>query len=151
MASRSRGNSLSSKAKERVGMRGMIHNALKTLEKIADPRYVKVDQALPQDILANAKGVAFLTTIKAGFLWSGAVGTGIVMAKLGPGRWSGPSAIGSAGMGFGLQVGASKVDSVLVLNNDAARQDFAEHFRTFRVWAQTLTGPSTPQIGSQRL
>ena len=34
----------------------------------------------------------------------------------------------------------------------AARQDFAEHFRTFRVGgAQTLTGPSAPQIGSQRL
>ena len=26
-------------------------------------------------------------------------------------------------------------------DEDAARQDFAEHFHTFRVWAQTLTGP----------
>ena len=42
-------------------------------------------------------------------------------------------------------------EAVRVLTECMARQDFAEHFHTFRVWAQTLTGPSTPQIGSQRL
>ena len=77
------------------------------------------------EIIAQAKGIAFITTVKAGFVWSGSVGTGIVMAKLGPGRWSGPAAVGSGGMGIGLQVGASKIDSVLVLNNDAAVAAFS--------------------------
>ena len=39
--------------------------------------------------------------------------------------------------------------SIVVLA--AARRRFAEPLSHIRVWARTLTGPSTPQIGSQRL
>jgi lipid-binding SYLF domain-containing protein len=48
------------------------------------------DQYIPPTILANAKGVAILTVIKAGFLFSGRAGAGLVVARLPDGSWSAP-------------------------------------------------------------
>ena len=63
------------------------------------------DKSLPRSILRNAKGIVFLTVIKAGFIFSGSAGTGVVMVKLPNGKWSGPSAVGCAGVSAGLLAG----------------------------------------------
>ena len=70
--------------------------------KLIHPKYVSQDQRIPLKILKNAKGVAFITVLKAGFVWSGTVGSGIVVAKLPDGSWSGPSSIGVGGLGWGV-------------------------------------------------
>jgi lipid-binding SYLF domain-containing protein len=44
--------------------------------------------------------------IKAGFVFSGKAGSGLVLARLPDGSWSAPSCIGTAGVGWGLQIGA---------------------------------------------
>ncbi|KAF9165314.1 hypothetical protein DFQ26_000306 [Actinomortierella ambigua] len=93
---------------------------------LADPIAAKgIDNIIPQDILARAKGLAIFTVIKAGFLFSGRAGSGLVVARLDDGSWSAPSAIGTAGMGFGGQIGAELTDFVVVLNNHAAVKSFA--------------------------
>lgn len=51
-------------------------------------------------------GLAIFTQVKAGFVWSGRMGSGIVIARLADGSWSAPSCIGTGGVGFGLQIGA---------------------------------------------
>ncbi|KAF9974088.1 hypothetical protein BGZ65_008916, partial [Modicella reniformis] len=84
-----------------------------------------VDNIIPPDILSAAQGLAIFTVIKAGFLFSGRVGSGIVVARLEDGAWSAPSAIGTGGMGFGGQIGAEITDFVVVLNNKAAVKSFA--------------------------
>lgn len=58
------------------------------------------DQSIPLPLISNAKGLAFLTVAKAGFFVSGRFGTGLVIAKLPDHRWSAPSAIGTAGVGW---------------------------------------------------
>ncbi|KAJ3168294.1 hypothetical protein HDU88_001734 [Geranomyces variabilis] len=86
----------------------------------------QMDSALiPPKVIANAKGIAVITIIKAGFLWSGRLGSGIVVAKLPDGRWSAPSAIAAGGAGFGAQIGAQLTDCVFILNNDAAVKAFS--------------------------
>ncbi|KAI8905243.1 hypothetical protein DFJ77DRAFT_214072 [Powellomyces hirtus] len=86
----------------------------------------QMDAALiPPRVIANAKGVAVVTILKAGFLWSGRAGSGIVVAKLPDGRWSAPSAIAAGGAGFGAQIGAQLTDCVFILNNDAAVKAFS--------------------------
>ncbi|KAJ3016451.1 hypothetical protein HKX48_004026 [Thoreauomyces humboldtii] len=76
----------------------------------------QMDSALiPPRVIANAKGVAVITILKAGFLWSGRAGSGIVVAKLPDGSWSAPSAIAAAGAGFGAQIGAQLTDCVFIL------------------------------------
>ncbi|KAF9345320.1 hypothetical protein BGX34_004856 [Mortierella sp. NVP85] len=93
---------------------------------LADPIAAKgVDNIIPPDILSAAQGLAIFTVVKAGFLFSGRAGSGIVIARLEDGSWSAPSAIGTGGMGFGGQIGAEITDFVVVLNNKAAVKSFA--------------------------
>ncbi|KAJ3296236.1 hypothetical protein HK104_001801 [Borealophlyctis nickersoniae] len=86
----------------------------------------QMDAALiPEKIIAKAKGIAVITIVKAGFVWSGRAGSGLVVARLPDGRWSAPSAIAAAGAGFGAQVGAQITDCVFILNNEAAVKAFS--------------------------
>eukprot|EP00752_Nemacystus_decipiens_P007445 g6654.t1 len=83
------------------------------------------DQSIPQELLSHAKGLAFLTVIKGGFIVAGRVGTGLVVAKTDEGVWSAPSAIATVGMGWGALIGGEITDFVLVLNTDAALEAFS--------------------------
>jgi lipid-binding SYLF domain-containing protein len=77
------------------------------------------EQAIPIAVLHQARGLAILTVTKAGFIFSGRGGKGIVIARTEKG-WSGPSAIGTGGVGFGFQAGAQVSEIVIVLNTPAA-------------------------------
>jgi len=83
------------------------------------------EKAIPTAVLRNARGLAILTVTKAGFIVSGRGGKGIVIARTGKG-WSGPSAIGTGGMGFGFQAGAQVSEIVIVLNTPAAVEAFTK-------------------------
>ncbi|KAF9576464.1 hypothetical protein BGW38_008147, partial [Lunasporangiospora selenospora] len=105
---------------------GECKKASKILNSFVDPIAAKgIDNIIPSDILAKAKGLAIFTVIKAGFLFSGRAGSGLVVARLDDGTWSAPSAIGTGGMGFGGQIGAELTDFVIVLNNRAAVKSFS--------------------------
>jgi len=82
------------------------------------------EKGVPSSIIRHAKGLAILSVVKAGFIFSGKVGEGVVVARTARG-WSGPSFIGTGGAGWGLQIGAEVTDFVIVLNNDAAVRAFA--------------------------
>ena len=82
------------------------------------------EKGIPDKVLRDAKGLAILTVLKAGFMFSGQGGWGVVVARRGHG-WSGPSAIGTGGAGFGFQVGAEVTEFVLVLNTPEAVDAFA--------------------------
>jgi len=82
------------------------------------------EQSIPDAVLSNAKGLAILTVVKAGFIFSGRGGKGLVVARVGK-SWSGPSAIGTGGAGFGLQIGAQVSEFVIVLNTPEAVKAFS--------------------------
>ena len=82
------------------------------------------EKAIPQAVLKDARGLAIMTVIKAGFGISGRGGSGVVVARIKNG-WSGPSAIGTGGAGFGFQIGAEVTEFVMVLNTDAAVKAFS--------------------------
>ena len=82
------------------------------------------ENAIPQAVLKDAKGLAIMTVIKAGFGISGRGGKGVVVARTRSG-WSGPSAIGTGGAGFGLQIGAEVTEFVMILNTDEAVKAFS--------------------------
>jgi lipid-binding SYLF domain-containing protein len=39
------------------------------------------DSSIPTELLSRAKGLAFLTVVKGGFIFSGSLGTGLVIAR----------------------------------------------------------------------
>ena len=83
------------------------------------------ESAIPAAVMRDAKGLAILTVTKGGFIFSGRGGTGIVVARTEKG-WSGPSAIGTGGIGFGFQAGVQISELVIVLNTPAAVDAFSK-------------------------
>src|SRR5881396_2527534 len=82
------------------------------------------ERGIPRDVLRHSRGLAIMTVVKAGFIFSAKGGQGVVVARTGHG-WSGPSFIATGGAGWGLQIGAQVTDFVIVLNNDAAVRAFS--------------------------
>lgn len=85
---------------------------------------------VPSEIVANCHGICFLFYIKAGFIFSGEIGTGFVVRRLDKGmpneRWSAPTAITSGGMGWGLLAGAEKTYSAVFLQSESAVKVFGD-------------------------
>ncbi|GAA5850536.1 hypothetical protein JCM5353_009027 [Sporobolomyces roseus] len=102
--------------------------AAKTLQSfLADPNHPESAlNAIPKAVLNKAKGFAIFTVLKAGFVWSGKAGSGVVIARLQDGTWSAPSCIATGGVGFGFQAGADISEFVVVLNSDEALSAFAK-------------------------
>jgi len=103
-----------------ASMQGDVDQAATIIERFqAVP-----EKAIPQAVLKDARGLGIMTVIKAGFGFSGRGGKGVVVARTSNG-WSGPSAIGTGGAGFGFQIGAEVTEFVFILNTDAAVQAFS--------------------------
>ncbi|HEY2125285.1 MAG TPA: YSC84-related protein [Chthoniobacterales bacterium] len=82
------------------------------------------ESSIPRSVLRHSRGLAILTVVKAGFIFSGKAGHGVVVARRGH-AWSGPSFVAQGGAGWGLQAGAEATDFVFVLNTDAAVRAFS--------------------------
>ena len=101
------------------GLQDEVDQSTAIIERFKD----MPENGIPEKILRDAKGLAILTVLKAGFMFSGQGGVGVVVARTGKG-WSGPSGIGTGGAGFGFQVGAEVTEFVLVLNTPEAVDAF---------------------------
>jgi len=83
------------------------------------------EKGIPPRILRHAHGLAIISVVKAGFIFSGKAGEGVVVARAGR-SWSGPSFIGTGGAGWGIQIGAEVTEFVFVLNNERAVRAFSK-------------------------
>ena len=81
------------------------------------------EHQIPRSVLRHARGLAVMSVVKAGFIFSGKGGHGVVVARTDHG-WSGPSFVGTGGAGWGLQIGAEMTDFVMILNDAAAVRAF---------------------------
>ena len=107
-------------------MRSEIQKATHTLLNFcADNALEGASDQVPADLIASAWGLAFLTTMQAGFFFSARVGSGLVIARTRDGGWSAPSAVCTAGAGWGLQIGGEVTDMLVVLNSQDAVDAFA--------------------------
>ncbi|AJU29641.1 AEG_G0023810.mRNA.1.CDS.1 [Saccharomyces cerevisiae] len=101
--------------------------AAKVLRSFVKPNQIfGADQVIPPYVLKRAKGLAIITVLKAGFLFSGRAGSGVIVARLKDGTWSAPSAIAMAGAGAGGMVGVELTDFVFILNSEEAVRSFSE-------------------------
>jgi lipid-binding SYLF domain-containing protein len=76
------------------------------------------DRGIPEEIIASAKCVAIVPSmVKAGFVFGGEYGHGIVSCRTDKG-WSAPAFFGVKGGTFGLQIGGQAVDLVMLIMND---------------------------------
>ena len=75
------------------------------------------DVGIPEAILGKAEAIAiFPNTVKAGFVFGGMRGRGVLSARTATG-WSAPAFLTLTGGSFGLQIGGQAADIVLVIND----------------------------------
>jgi lipid-binding SYLF domain-containing protein len=134
-------SSFGSRAAAKVGTPGFLPQALgKECDKTAhilrafckngiyvDSGKTKGARALltiPSKVISRAVGLAIFTTLRAGYFVTGAIGSGLLVARLPDGSWSPPSAISVLNMGAGLQLGVDVYDCVCVINTKSALAAF---------------------------
>ncbi|CAB9499226.1 LAS seventeen-binding protein 3 [Seminavis robusta] len=96
---------------DRLSMEGMIWNANHVLEMALDPK----QQGIPKGLFEKSIGLCIISVVEAGFIFSGNVGTGILLKKKADGSWSNPCAMGLGGVGWGLLVGAAVKDIIIFI------------------------------------
>ena len=102
-------------------MQDDVDQALSIIERFGEIP----ETAIPPAVMRDAKGVAIFAMTKAGFVVSGRGGTGVVLART-PTGWSGPSAIGTGGVGVGFQAGVQVTEHVMILNTPEAIKAFTQ-------------------------
>ena len=99
------------------------------------------DDAIPRALLGNAEGIAvFPGTVRAGFIFGGMRGRGIISARTESG-WSAPAFLTLTGGSFGLQIGGQAVDLILVINNRRGLENLVSNQFKLGADAAVAAGP----------
>ena len=99
------------------------------------------DTAIPDSILKRAEAIAiFPSTLKAGFIFGGQRGHGILSGRTETG-WSPPTFMTLTGGSFGLQAGGQATDIVFVIMNRRGLENFIKNQFKFGADASAAAGP----------
>ena len=115
-----------------------LESATTVFEEIMDAP----DNAIPRAILEMAEAVAIIpNTVKAGFIFGGHRGKGVISARNEDGTWSQPAFLTLTGGSFGLQIGGQTVDLVLVIMNRTGLENLLKNEFKFGGDASAVVGP----------
>jgi lipid-binding SYLF domain-containing protein len=99
------------------------------------------DKGIPQDLLNKAQCVIIVPNLKkAGFVIGAKYGRGFAMCRKAGAGWSAPAGIRIEGGSFGLQIGASEQDVLLLVMNNGMKRLLADKF-TLGTEASAAAGP----------
>lgn len=104
---------------DRAEVLNRLTDSAKSLEELTRAG----DDAIPEEVLANAKCVAIVPDmVKGGFVIGGQHGRGVATCRTGPGGtsgpWSAPAFFTISGGSWGAQIGAESVDLVMMFMTD---------------------------------
>ncbi len=100
------------------------------------------DKGIPQDLLNKAQCVVVVPNMKkAGFVFGAKYGRGFAMCRRHGGGWSAPAAMRIEGGSFGLQIGASEQDVILLVMNDRGMKHLLSDKFTLGGDASVAAGP----------
>lgn len=100
------------------------------------------DSSIPGDLVADCYGVIIMKQFRAGFVFGGEYGEGVVLLHdRRSGEWSPPAFVRSAAGNWGLQIGGQQTDAiVLIMNQDGVDMLLDSRF-TIGVDASASAGP----------
>lgn len=115
-----------------------VQNAIEVLNTIEQ----SPDKSIPSDLLKEARAIAVIPNLlKAGFIFGGRRGEGLISVKRDDGTWSDPSFITLTGASVGFQIGVSSTDVVLVFRTQHGVDTIVNGKFTFGVDATAAAGP----------
>lgn len=107
------------------------------------------DSSIPESLLKDAQCVAvFPSVIKAGFVVGGRGGRGVASCRTAKG-WSAPAFFNLGGGSFGLQIGASSTDFVMLFMNSGGIKSLLSDSITLGTDASVAAGPVGRQAGAE--
>jgi len=109
---------------------------------------------IPDDLMARAQGIAVIPhVVKGAFGFGGSYGKGLMSRRMPNGRWSAPAYIAIGGGSFGLQLGVSATDLVLVFTDHKAIEALLKGKVKLGADASVAAGPvgRTAQVGTDVL
>ncbi|KAH0548339.1 hypothetical protein GP486_007981 [Trichoglossum hirsutum] len=96
---------------------------------------------LPQSVIANAKGLAIFAIMRSGLWFSGAGGSGVLLARKADGSWSPPSGLMVHAAGPDFLIGVDIYDCVIVINSQEALDAFTSIRCTLGSEVSAVAGP----------
>ena len=99
------------------------------------------EEKINKELLENAKGVVILNATGFGLIIGGSGGDGILLART-PNGWSGPCAFTTAKGSFGIRVGGSSNDIVILLMNAGVVDRWAKGGHFTDAFANAAFGPN---------
>jgi lipid-binding SYLF domain-containing protein len=102
------------------------------------------DKGIPQDLMNKAECVVVVPNMKrAGFIFGAKYGRGFAVCRRHGGRagWTAPAAIRIEGGSFGLQIGGSESDLILLVMNDHGMKHLLSDKFTLGTEASVAAGP----------
>lgn len=113
-------------------------NATRVLQEIQ----MAPDRAVPHSLMQAAQAIAVIPdVIKAGLIFGGRFGEGLVSIKKPDGTWSDPAYIRLTGASVGFQAGVSSTDVILVFRNQAGVDRLIHGEFTIGADASAAAGP----------
>jgi lipid-binding SYLF domain-containing protein len=109
------------------------------------------DNGIPQSLLAKAKCVVVVPAVKkAAFVVGGQYGRGYISCRTtDPAGWSAPGAVKIEGGSFGLQIGGSETDVLMIVMNDRGVERLLSNKFTVGADAAVAAGPVGRQANAQ--
>lgn len=100
------------------------------------------ENSIPERLLAEAYAIAVVPDLaKAGFVFGGRYGKGLISIRGKDGAWSNPNYINLAGGSFGFQAGVQKSDLILVFTSPAGVESIIKGKFTLGADAAVAAGP----------
>jgi lipid-binding SYLF domain-containing protein len=113
-------------------------NAVRVLNEVMQAP----DKSIPRDLLRDARAIAVIPDmVKAGFIFGGRRGEGLISVKSADGTWSNPSFITMTGGCVGFQIGVSSTDVVLVFSTQRGVDSIVRGKFTLGADASAAAGP----------
>ena len=100
------------------------------------------DKAIPADLFKKARCVVVIPGMKkAGFIFSGKYGRGFASCRKEGGGWTPPAGMRVEGGGFGLQIGGSETDVVMLVMSEKGMNGLLASKFTLGGEASAAAGP----------
>ena len=113
-------------------------NSVRVLKEIMEAP----DKSIPADLLKEAHAIAVIPDmVKAGFIFGGRRGEGLISVKSPDGTWSNPSFISLTGGSVGFQAGVSSTDVILVFRTQRGVDSIVNGTFTLGADAAAAAGP----------
>ncbi len=93
----------------------------------------------------RAKAVLILNQFKAGFIFGLKDGYGVIMVKKPDGRWSLPVLVNAGEASLGFQLGATSVESVFIITDEATPRMLFNNRFNIGVDAKAVAGPKAAE------